>query len=314
MIQTVTGPVAPDALGVVLMHEHIITRSPGVAENYPSTYPREVVTGHCVEVVGRLRERYGVQTMVDHSTIELGRDAPLLRAVSSRSGVQIIACTGLWMEPPAYFDHQSAEQAASLFIDDIRVGIAGTDIRAGIVKCSIDRAGLTPTIEKAIRAAAMTHRATGAPISTHTWTGNESGEVVARILLEEGVDMTRVIIGHSGDTEDMAYLERLLATGAWLGLDRFGIEDRLPDVRRVAMLAALCRAGYASRLFVSQDATCWSGRLTPEFKASFRPNWSLWRIFEHILPLLLAEGVSQDDIDTMLIDNPRRFFTPADPY
>jgi phosphotriesterase-related protein len=213
-----------------------------------------------------------------------------------------------------YFRFRTAEHAAELFIRDVTDGIGGTGIRPGFVKCGIDSPGMTPAVEIGIRAAAMTHRATGVPVSAHTWTGNRSGEQLVEVLVNEGVDMRRVVIGHSGDTEDLGYLRGLLATGAWLGMDRFGVEDRLPDDRRVEVIASLCREGYANRLVMSTDASYWSGRLSNEHKQQTRPHWSPWRIFDFAIPKLLEAGVTQEQLELMLVGNPRSIFTPDQPY
>lgn len=311
MINTVTGPVEPDDLGIVLMHEHVVTRSPGVAEAFPDTYPRQAVADRCVSVLSRLRSECGVRTLVDHTTIELGRDAQLLKEISSRSGVRIIASTGVWAQPATYYQHRSPEHSASLFTREIEAGIYGAGAKAGIVKCGIDDEGLTPVVERTIRAAALTHLATGVPVTVHTSCNNKSGILAARILQGEHVDMRKVIIGHVGDTEDFGYLRELLDTGAWLGMDRFGIEDRLADDKRVRVVSQLCAEGYASRLLLSHDASCWSGRIAESYKKSVRPNWHYWRLFEYVIPELRAHGIGQAEIDTMLRVNPRSVFAEA---
>ena len=137
---------------------------------------------------------------------------------------------------------------------------------------------------------------------------------MAAVLAGEGVDMRRVVIGHSGDTTDLDYLCSLLATGAWLGMDRFGVEDRLPDALRVEVVASLCKAGFAGQLVISTDASYWSGRLTAEYKLRTRPNWSPTRIFEYVIPHLLEAGVREEDVELMLVRNPRSIFTPDQPY
>jgi phosphotriesterase-related protein len=312
LVNTVTGPVASGDLGLVLMHEHVVTSSPGVAEAFPDTYPRREIADHCNEALSRLRNECGVQTLVDHTTIELGRDAGMLKEISLRSGVQIIACTGVWVEPAAYYFFRSPEHSASLFTREVEAGIGDSGIRPGIVKCGIGDDGLTPVTERCIRAAALTHLATGVPITVHTSSSNQSGLAAANVLLSENVDMRNVIIGHSGDTEDFEYLHALLQTGAWLGMDRFGIEDRLEDSKRVRVVGRLCAEGYANRLLLSHDASCWSGRLTDTYKASVRPNWHYWRIFQYVLPALKAQGVEQAAIDTMLLANPRDFFARSE--
>ena len=309
MVSTVTGDVGAEDLGIVLMHEHVVTKSPGLAEAFPETYPTDAVIRHCTEVLSRLRAEWGVQTIVDHTTIELGRDVGILKEISARSGMQIIACTGIWVEPSAYYHHRAPSETAELFTREIRSGVTATGIRPGVVKCGIGPAGLTDPVERAIRAAALAHRATGVPVTVHTSVENQSGLMAVEVLREENVDLRDVIIGHSGDTENLDYLRALLDAGVWLGMDRFGVEDRLADDRRVRVVSRLCAEGYAGRLLLSHDASCWSGRLTDAYKAAVRPNWHFRRIFEYVIPSLRSLGVPQAAIDTMLQANPRALFS-----
>jgi len=222
--------------------------------------------------------------------------------------MQIIACTGVWLQPPRWFQLRSPEAAADLFLGDISDGIAGTGIRAGIIKCATDDPDMTGPIETVLHAAAIAHRATGVPISTHTNVRAHTGAIQQRIFGERGVDLSRVVIGHSGDSDDFTYLHGLLAAGSYLGMDRFGIEPYLPDVRRAEVVAQLCAEGYAERLLLSHDTNCWNDRMTEEQRQRDLPGWHFHRILEDIVPMLLADGVSQAQIDTMLIENPRRIF------
>jgi phosphotriesterase-related protein len=290
------------------MHEHILTRAPGVTEAYPETYPRAEIADSCVAELTRLRTDFGVTTIVDHTTIELGRDPELVREISVRSGVNIVVATGSWAEPAAFYQHQPAEYCASLFARECKQGIAGTGIKAGIIKCAIDTAGLTPFIEKMIRSAALAQAATGLPVTVHSSCVNKSGLVAAQLLRDCGADMPAVIIGHAGDTDDFDYLYSILDTGAWLGIDRLGIIDRFPDEGRVRVIARLCAEGLADRIFLSHDASCWSGRLTQEYKRAVRPDWNFRHFFVTIAPQLRAAGVAQSDLDLILTANPRTFF------
>lgn len=314
MIQTVTGAIDPGDLGLVLAHEHVILRSPGVAEEYPETYPREAVADVCVNALATVRNACGVNTIIDHTTLELGRDVRLLADVSRRSGVRIIAATGLWHQPPMYFQRRTAAQAAAMFVRDIEHGFAETGIRAGVIKCGIDQSGMTPSIETCVRAAAKAHRATGIPLTSHTSVANGSGEMLARVLLDEGVDMRRVVIGHSGDSEDRAYLKRLLATGAFLGMDRFGSDEVLPDDTRVEVVAELCRAGHSRQLLLSHDATAWNQWRSSEVRELQKPRWHFQHLFSAILPRLRDAGVTDTQIHEMLVENPRRLFSTQEPY
>lgn len=311
-VATVTGPIEAADLGLTLMHEHVLVLSVGLREAYPSTFPRHEIVQTCVEQLTALREA-GVRTLVDHSPYDLGRDVELLAEVSAASGIHIICCTGVWVSPQRYFHLRAPAVAAELFIADLRDGIGTSGIRAGIIKCATDAHGVTPAVERVLRSAAIAHRETGAPISTHTDAAARTGLLQQEVFADEGVDFTRVIIGHSGDTEDLDYLRALLARGSYLGMDRFGVEDVLPDAKRMDVVAALCAQGYADRIVLSQDANCWNDRQSRAELARLRPNWHHQHIVTQVVTGLRARGVSEAHLRTMLVDNPRRIFDDADP-
>lgn len=309
-VQTVTGPVDSQSLGRVLMHEHVITRSPGLREDYPSTYPRDVARAACVEGLIALKQA-GIDTIVDHTTYDLGRDVELLAEVSSASGVKILAATGVWIEPQRYWHQRAPIETAQLLIEDLQLGVAGTGIRAGVIKCATDLAGVTPAVERVLRACAIAHRETGVHISTHTVAKDRNGLDQQRIFAEEGVDLSRVVIGHSGDTTDLAYLRQLLASGSYLGMDRFGVQDVLADDLRVETIATLCREGHADRLLLSHDASFWNDRTPMDALRRQRPQWHHRHIVEDVVPALLARGVTEEQIETMLAGNPAAVFASA---
>ena len=310
-VTTVTGEIAVTELGVTLMHEHVLVLSVGLRDAYPQTFPRQEIVASCIEQLTALRHA-GVHTLVDHSPYDLGRDPELLAEVSAASGIQIICCTGAWIAPQRYFHQRPPREAAELFIADLTEGIAGTGIRAGIIKCATEADGLAGPIELVLRAAAIAHRHTGAPISTHTHAPSRTGALQQRVFAEEGVELGRVIIGHSGDTDDLDYLEGLLANGSYLGMDRFGADDIFPDGRRVDVVARLCAAGHAEQLLLSHDANCWNDRTDAATMRRIRPNWHHRYIAETIVPQLCTRGVTDAQIHTMLVENPRRIFTAAE--
>jgi phosphotriesterase-related protein len=313
MVNTVAGPVDVSELGFTLMHEHVVVKSPGVAENFPSVWDREA---EMERAAAKLRDAAarGVKTIVDCTTVDLGRDIEFVAEVAHRSGVQIIACTGMYYDVPRYFHSRSADVMAELFIQEIRDGIAGTGIKAGIIKCATDEAGMTAPVEKVVRAAARAHRATGAPITTHTYAAGEMGTRQQDILAEEGVDLSRVIIGHSGDSRDTEYLLRLLGHGSYIGMDRFGLDMLLPTADRVATVALLCRLGHADRMILSHDAPSyidWYERWMIELAS---PNWHYNFIPDTVIPALRQAGVTDDQVRQMTIDNPRHIFEQCEPY
>lgn len=200
------------------------------------------------------------------------------------------------------------------FVGDIVDGIAdavtpeGTAVRAAVIKCATDKPGLTRDVERTLRACARAHRETGCPITTHTDAASRRGLDQQRIFSEEGVDLERVIIGHCGDTDDLDYLEELIAAGSLLGMDRFGIDRYLTTEDRVGVVAELCRRGYADRMVLSHDASCYIDWIAGETYVGDMPNWHYLHISRDVIPALLAQGVSEDQLETMLHDTPRRFF------
>jgi len=306
-VETALGPVAVTGLGPTLMHEHIVTRSPGVQENWPHLWDRDAILSIAERKMADLHRR-GIRTIVDLTTVDLGRDIDLILAVARRSPVQVIVATGVWWMPQRYFHSHGIDEVAELFIRDITVGIGTSGVKAAIIKCATDTAGVTPVIENVLRASARAQKATGVPISTHTWAAGRSGEAQQAIFAQEGVDLRRVIIGHSGDSEDLGYLRGLMERGSTIGMDRFGLDHFLPTAKRVEVLARLCAEGYAGKMVLSHDANCWTDMLSEDDKRRTRPLWHYNHISDDILPALRAARVTGDQIQQMLVRNPQAIF------
>ncbi len=306
-VETALGPVATAGLGPTLMHEHIVTRSPGVHENWPHLFDRDAILSIADRKMADLYDR-GIRTIVDLTTVDLGRDIDLILAVARRSRVQVIVATGVWWMPQRYFGAHGIDEVAELFIRDITAGIGTSGVKAAIIKCATDTAGVTPVIENVLRASARAQKATGVPISTHTWAAGRSGEAQQAIFAQEGVDLRRVIIGHSGDSEDLGYLRGLMERGSTIGMDRFGLDHFLPTAKRVEVLARLCAEGYAGKMVLSHDANCWTDMLSEDDKRRTRPLWHYNHISDDILPALRAAGVTEDQIQQMLVRNPQAIF------
>ena len=127
------------------------------------------------------------------------------------------------------------------------------DIKAAFIKCAADEPGVTPNVEKVHRAAARASQQTGRPIMAHSHPASGTGLEQMRVFAEEGVDPAKVQVAHTGDTDDLDYIERLLDTGCWIGMDRYGLDIFLPTEQRNATVLALLEKGYADRMFLSQD-------------------------------------------------------------
>ena len=306
-VETARGPIQTSELGPTLMHEHIVTRSPGVQENWPHLWDREAIVALAEKKMADLYSR-GIRAIVDLTTVDLGRDIDLIAAVARRSRVHVIVATGVWWMPQRYFSAHGVDAVADLFIRDIKEGIGMSGVKAAIIKCATDTAGVTPVIDNVLRASARAQKATGVPISTHTYAAGRSGEAQQAIFAQEGVDLRRVIIGHSGDSEDFKYLRGLMERGSTVGMDRFGLDNFLPTAKRVEVVARLCAEGYAGKMVLSHDANCWTDMLSEEVKKRTRPHWHYTHISDDILPALRAAGVKEDQIDQMLVRNPRAIF------
>jgi phosphotriesterase-related protein len=309
-VETALGSVATTDLGPTLMHEHIVTRSPGVQENWPHLWDRDAILAIAERKMADLHSR-GIRTIVDLTTVDLGRDIDLIAAVARRSRVHVIVATGVWWMPQRYFSSHGIDEVAELFIRDITVGIGASGVKAAIIKCATDTAGVTPVIDNILRASARAHKATGVPISTHTWAAGRTGEAQQAIFAQEGVDLRRVVIGHSGDSNDLGYLRGLMERGSTIGMDRFGLDHFLPTAERVEVLARLCAEGYAGKMVLSHDANCWTDMLTEDDKRRIRPLWHYNHISDDILPALRTAGVKDDQIEQMLVRNPQAILNPS---
>ncbi|MGH2608521.1 MAG: phosphotriesterase family protein, partial [Tepidiformaceae bacterium] len=216
-IQTATGPVDTSKLGFTLMHEHVFTRSPGVFEAWPHLWDEKAEVQRAVDTFRDLKAA-GVDTIVDLTTVDLGRDVPLVTEVARQVELNIVMCTGVWRNPPRYFDRRNIDPIADLFVRDIEEGMQGTTIRAAIIKMATEP-DVDDLNERMLRAGARAHRRTGVPISTHHYVPTECGLRQQDVFESEGVDLSRVVIGHSGDTADVAYLEKVIARGSYIGMD-----------------------------------------------------------------------------------------------
>ncbi len=312
-VQTVRGPVDADDLGVTLMHEHVFVLSPELMGNYPTGWEEEERVADAIERL-RALAGVGVSTIVDLTVVGLGRYLPRIERIAAEVPVNIVVATGLYTydDLPMYFHYHGPgavlggeEPLVAMFVTDIREGIAGTGVKAGMLKCATDEPGVTPGVERVLRAVARAHRETGVPISTHTHAGTRRGLEQQEIFAAEGVDLSRVVIGHSGDTTDVAYLEELLANGSYLGMDRFGI-DLVPFDDRVGIVATMCDRGHADRMVLSHDASCFIDWLPNDLLPVVMPNWHYLHIHRDVLPALRDRGVTEQQIRTMLVDNPKR--------
>ncbi len=320
-VNTVRGAVDGEQLGRTLMHEHIFVLSPEI-EKAPDEWDE---TAQQARAVAKLRELHdhGIETLVDLTVIGLGRYMPRVVAIAEKvPEINVIVATGVYTynDVPMYFHFRGPgtilggpEPMVDLFVREITEGIGETGVRPAILKCASDRPGITPGVERVLRAVARSHRATGVPITTHTPTPPEPwGLEQQRIFAEEGVDLTRVVIGHSGGTVNTDYHLALIDNGSYLGFDHFGIPG-ITLSERVDAVARLCARGLADRIVLSHDAMCFVDWF-PRAVMDVSQDWHWTYISDTVLPAMRAGGISDAAIQTMLVDNPRAILEGGAPY
>jgi len=320
VIATYRGPRESRDLGKTLIHEHIFVRDPSLERDLVhDEWDRDTAMDRAVAGLTALHA-LGVQSVVDLTVPGLGRDVGPVFAVANRVPVNVLASTGFYVrsELPLYFAFHgpgrpvdTPEPLIDLFVRDIESGIAGTPVRAAMLKVTTDAAGITDDVARVMIAASVAHQQTGVPITTHSLAAARNGLEQQAFLRAHGVPLDRVIIGHAGDSVDVDYLRALMDAGSTIGMDRFGMDHVLSDERRVRTVLALLRLGYADRMVLSHDAAFYSVATPPSWRAAMTPRWHMEHIPRVIVPALLEGGASDADVQQMLVGNPGRLLEPT---
>jgi phosphotriesterase-related protein len=324
-VPTVTGMVEADQLGTTLIHEHLRNADEAVHNQWPiagavkEEPPHEVAPDEVFGIAVREAQAavdLGVKTIGEPTAMFLGRDVVFMREVAEETGLQVIPCTGIYTYDhlPQFFMNRDPDQIADLFVHDIENGIQETDIKAAFIKCAADEPGVNENIEKIHRAAARASVRTGAPIMAHSRPASNTGPRQVEIFLEEGVEPGKIQIAHTGDTDDLDYIEGLLEKGVWIGLDRYGLDLFLPYEKRQATAKALLERGYADRIFLSADSvatTDWFpvNVIDQLIAAGAAHDWTIRIVHERVLPELREWGMTEEQERTMMVENPVSWLT-----
>jgi phosphotriesterase-related protein len=329
-VATVRGEVETDTLGPTLMHEHVVNITAQIEKEYPDLSwvgGKDEVVRAVAETLLEVKE-HGIDTVVDCTALGHGRDIEAVQRINDAVDINIIVATGIYTydylpfffeygHPVRQVDGKVEDILTEMFIRDITEGIAGSGVKAALIKSATDKAGVTPNIERILRAVARAHRETGVPITTHTDVATRNGLDQQRIFAEEGVDLSRVIIGHSGDSTDLDYLRTLADAGSTIGADRFGLylpDMGLPEMDvRVATVAQLCAEGYSDRIVLSHDVTCYGDWVSRDFEANL-PDWVQTHVSDQVVPAFLAQGITEAQVAQMMTGNPRRIFESQGSY
>jgi len=311
-VETVNGPVDLEQLGLTLIHEHFRTTDEATRFQFPHLYDEAAEWEAAMSDANGVKS-HGVQTVVEPSAMFLQRDAAFSKRVADESRLNVILATGVYTYehlPPALVN-RTEDQIAEVFVHDIEQGIQGTGIKAAFLKCAADEPGVTPNVEKIHRAAARASQQTGRPIMAHSRPASGTGLDQMRIFSEEGVDPTKVQVAHTGDTDDLDYIERLLDTGCWIGMDRYGLDIFLPTEQRQKTVLALLEKGHVDRMFLSQDwcstLDWFTAEMEEQIKPTAAPNWSMTFLFEQVIPELQERGMTDEQLDEMMVENPKRW-------
>jgi phosphotriesterase-related protein len=298
---TVLGPVAPGELGITLHHEHVVCRPLDVGTDDPDLMLDDPALS-LVEM--ETARRAGLGAIVDMSPADYGRNVEDLAWIARRTAVHIVAVTGHHKHKHAApaVGGSTIDEIAARNIRELAEGVDRSGVRAGAIKAGTSLNEITPVEERVLRAAARAHLATGAPISTHTERGTMALEQLA-ILMEEGVDPARVIIGHLDFALDEPYLRRVLETGAFVSFDQISKTKYAPDEARAAMVKTLVDAGHEEQVLLSGDLA----RKSYLTAYGGGPGWAY--LIERFPALVRAAGVDAATVRRIFVDNPGRALT-----
>ena len=304
-IQTVAGPIAPDRLGVTLMHEHLLVDFIGAAEVSASRYDPDAVFTAVLPHLQQVR-RLGCDTLVECTPAYLGRDPRLLRRLAEVSGVNILSNTGYYgaakdKHLPAHAFKETAEQLAARWIAEASSGIDTTGIKPAFMKIGVDGSPLSDVDARLVKAAALTHRATGLPIASHTGTGAAALEQLD--LLERAGVSPRVFIWvHAHGERDGTFHVRAAKRGAWVEFD--GVSEA-SVARHVDLVRRMRAEGLLGHVLVSHDAGWY--RVGEPGGGAFRPYDT---VFTKLIPAVRAAGIADSEVRQLFVANPRAALTP----
>jgi len=317
-VQTVLGPIPVDKLGRTLMHEHLSVGYSGW-ESHTNRLrnSRADMRAICIDRIAELQD-LGYQTLLDPCPADLGRDVELMLEVAEATGFNIVCATGLYREEgggAAYWTHKAQYEDVvgvmeEMFVSELTEGIGTTGVRPGIIKCGTGHGGMSEYEAKVFAAVAKASVTTGAPVTTHTDDGTV-GDVQQQVLTQGNVPSNRIIIGHSCGTTDTDYHMTIASGGSYLGFDRFGIAALMSDEDRADSLMRLITQGAGDRIVVSHDSVwCWKGEPFPTYAMDqLSEMMEPTRFDREIIPMLKDRGATEDQIEMLVVDNPRRFFS-----
>ena len=288
-----------DPTGYTWVHEHLHIDLSGFKNNLDCRLDQYDLI--CQEM--KDLRALGVSNIIEMTNRYMGRNPQFMLDLMRDTGINVMACTGYYQDAffPEHVAARSVEQLAQEMVDEIVIGIDGTELKAGIIaEIGSSEGVITPLEEKVFIAAARAHIETGRPISTHT-SFSTMGLEQLLLLQVHGVDLSRVTVGHCDLKDNLDNILRMIDLGAYVQFDTIGKNNYYPDENRIGMLHELRNRGLLNRVMLSMDITRRS-----HLKANGGNGYDY--LLTTFIPQLRQSGFSQADVDTMLRDNPSQFF------
>ncbi len=300
-INTALGLVNPDNLGITLYHEHL-AMTPGPATEFASSIFDD--TDKILTEVNEFKDEGG-GTFVEMSPLNFGRNVKAYQEISKKSGVNVICCTGFHRKKflPDWIESISAQEIENRLIREITEGMDDTDVKAGVIKIGTSLNEILPIEKRVIEIVAEVHQATGVPISSHCEKGSMALEQGA-ILEKSHVSPDRVLLGHVDIPNDLDYLLEICKCGFNVGIDHVGRDLVNNDQRKIDLIKALIEKGFIAQIFISGDM----GK--KEYLRVYGGNPGFRYIVREFKASLLKNGISEKQYNQILIENPKRLFTP----
>ena len=288
-----------DPTGYTWVHEHLHIDLSGFKNNLDCRLDQYDLI--CQEM--KDLRALGVSNIIEMTNRYMGRNPQFMLDLMRDTGINVVACTGYYQDAffPEHVAARSVEQLAQEMVDEIVIGIDGTELKAGIIaEIGSSEGVITPLEEKVFIAAARAHIETGRPISTHTSFSTMGVEQLV-LLQAHGVDLSRVTVGHCDLKDNLDNILRMIELGAYVQFDTIGKNNYYPDEKRIAMLHAIRDRGLLSHVMLSMDITRRS-----HLKANGGNGYDY--LLTTFIPQLRQSGFSQADVDMMLRDNPSKIF------
>ncbi|MEA4895100.1 MAG: hypothetical protein VB064_07535 [Oscillospiraceae bacterium] len=304
LINGVLGPIDTNDMGITLIHEHLIGIDWNLRMSMPGLVDDKASNDYMAGSIQAAQTACGIRTIGDLTPWSLGRDPEFLAKLSRKTGVNIFCACGFYADSQPFFRNIEPGQLVDYLVKEIKDGIADTGIKPAAIKCATAEKGIDTQNEKLLTAAARAQKKTGLPLFTHSVPCNKSGYAQQDLFEREGVDLRHVVIGHCGDSNDIIYLESILKRGSYIGLDRFGQDKYNLLENRLQTMLELLHRGWLDRLVISHDHILFMEYGSRGDKEP--PEVDLGYIHQRVIPWLKENGVSQREIDTILIDNPKK--------